>query len=254
MIDSYIIIISAGIFIIAGTVKGVVGLGLPSISLALLTLAIDLPTAMSIMLVPSFMTNVWQAVVGGNFKATLIRIWPLLLFASCTIWIGTYFLTLIDLLLLSALLGAVLIIYSLLNLKGINFFVEVRNELWVGVLLGCINGLITGMTGSFAVPGVIYLQAIKLKRDAFVQGMGMLFMVSTFVLGMTMYQKSLLSLNHGVLSCLCLFPAILGMVMGQKIRKMMSETTFRKVLFSFLLVLGIYLFLVNLSDYIIQKV
>ena len=82
MIDSYTIIISVGIFIIAGTVKGVVGLGLPSISLALLTLAIDLPSAMSIMLVPSFITNIWQAVVGGEFKAILIRIWPLLLFAS----------------------------------------------------------------------------------------------------------------------------------------------------------------------------
>ena len=67
MIDSYTIIIAVGVFIIAGTVKGVIGLGLPAISLALLTAAIDLPSAMSLMLVPSLITNIWQAVVGGEF-------------------------------------------------------------------------------------------------------------------------------------------------------------------------------------------
>ena len=81
MIDSYTIIIAVGVFIIAGIVKGVLGLGLPTISLALLTVAIDLPSAMSIMLVPSLITNIWQAFIGGNFKSTLIRIWPFILFA-----------------------------------------------------------------------------------------------------------------------------------------------------------------------------
>ncbi len=250
MIDSYTIIIAVGVFIIAGIVKGVLGLGLPSISLALLTVAIDLPSAMSIMLVPSLITNIWQASVGGNFKVTLIRIWPLLLFASGTIWIGALFLTRINIFFLSALLGVVLIVYSLINLAGFRFIVEARNELLVGGILGCINGVITGMTGSFAVPGVMYLQAINLKRDALIQAMGMLFLVSTFALGMSLQQNKFLSFNIGLLSCLCLFPAIVGMVIGQKIRSKLPETTFRKVLFYSLLVLGIYLLVVKLNHYV----
>jgi len=217
MIDSYTIIIAVGVFIIAGTVKGVIGLGLPTISLALLTAAIDLPSAMSLMLVPSLITNIWQAVVGGNFKDTLIRIWPFLLFASGTIWIGALSLTRINLFLLSSLLGGVLIVYSVLNLAGFRFIVEARHEFWVGGLVGCLNGVLTGMTGSFVVPGIMYLQAINLKRDALIQAMGMLFMASTLAIGLSLKQNRFLSFNHGVLSCLCLFPAIVGMVLGQKI-------------------------------------
>ena len=82
-----------------------------------------------------------------NFKVTLIRIWPLLLFASGTIWIGALFLTRINIFFLSALLGVVLIVYSLINLAGFRFIIEARNELLVGAILGCINGVITGMTG-----------------------------------------------------------------------------------------------------------
>ena len=217
MIDSYTIIIAVGVFIIAGTVKGVIGLGLPTISLALLTAAIDLPSAMSLMLVPSLITNIWQAVVGGNFKDTLIRIWPFLLFASGTIWIGALSLTRINLFLLSSLLGGVLIVYSVLNMAGFRFIVEARHKFWVGGLVGCLNGVLTGMTGSFVVPGIMYLQAINLKRDALIQAMGMLFMASTLAIGLSLKQNRFLSFNHGVLSCLCLFPAIVGMVLGQKI-------------------------------------
>ncbi len=38
-----------GSFLLAGFVKGIVGLGLPSISLALLTAFLDLPTAMALL-------------------------------------------------------------------------------------------------------------------------------------------------------------------------------------------------------------
>jgi len=41
-----------------------------------------------------------------------------------------------------------------------------------------------------------------------------------------------------------------GMVIGQKIRSKLPETTFRKVLFYSLLVLGIYLLVVKLNHYV----
>ena len=76
------------IFLIAGAVKGVIGLGLPTISLALLTLIFDLPTAMATLLLPSFVTNLWQAMVGGNGRRLLNRLWPFLLPAMLLVWAG----------------------------------------------------------------------------------------------------------------------------------------------------------------------
>ena len=61
---SYAVIGSS--FLLAGFVKGVVGLGLPTISLALLTVLLDLPTAMALLVVPAFSTNLWQGFIGGH--------------------------------------------------------------------------------------------------------------------------------------------------------------------------------------------
>jgi hypothetical protein len=72
----------AATFFIAGGVKGVIGLGLPSVSLALLTATLGLYEAMAILLVPSFVTNLWQAVVGGELRAILARTWPFTFFSQ----------------------------------------------------------------------------------------------------------------------------------------------------------------------------
>ncbi|MDH3473833.1 MAG: TSUP family transporter, partial [Rhodospirillales bacterium] len=121
MFDAFTILAIVGTFLIAGTVKGVIGLGLPTVSLALLTVAIDLPHAMALLLVPSFVTNVWQAVVGENGFAILRRLWPFLLMATATVWLGALALTRVDLSLLSALLGGLLVVYSAVSLAGLRF-------------------------------------------------------------------------------------------------------------------------------------
>lgn len=162
-------------FLLAGAVKGVIGLGLPTVSLGLLTAALDLPTAMALLLVPSFVTNLWQALVGGNAIEILRRIWPFLLMASATVWIGARALTSVDLALLSALLGFLLVAYAVISLGGIRLAINPQQEVWVGPLIGTANGVLTGMTGSFVVPGVMFLQAIGLPRDRLIQAMGMLF-------------------------------------------------------------------------------
>ena len=86
-------------------------------------------------------------------------------------------------------------------------------------LAGLVNGVLTGMTGSFVVPGVMYLQALGLSRDALIQAMGMLFTVSTLALGFALQANDLLRMEHGALSTMALAPAVAGMVIGQRIRK-----------------------------------
>ncbi len=241
MLDAATILSIAATFLIAGTVKGVIGLGLPTVSLALLAMALHLPNAMAVLLVPSFVTNVWQATVGGHGRALLRRIWPFLLVATITVQLGALALTRVDLSLLTALLGLLIVAYAAANLAGLRLRVEGRHEGWAGPLIGLVNGVLAGMTGSFGMPGVMYLQALGLSRDALIQAMGMLFTVSTLALGLALQGANLLRLEHGVLSTLALLPALAGMVVGQRIRKRLSEELFRKIFFLSLLVLGAYL-------------
>src|SRR3546814_9909279 len=73
---------------------------------------------MALMLAPAFVSNVWQAFSGGGTLGVLRRIWPFLLMAAVTVWLGALALTRIDLHLLSALLGVLLITYSVVSLAG----------------------------------------------------------------------------------------------------------------------------------------
>ncbi|MEM8645296.1 MAG: sulfite exporter TauE/SafE family protein [Pseudomonadota bacterium] len=228
-------------FLLAGTVKGVIGLGLPTVSLGLLTVAADLPTAMALLLIPSFVTNLWQAVVGGKLRELLSRTWPFLLLATLTVWLGAWALTQVDLAYLSALLGLLLVAYAVISLAGLRLTVTPGQEVWAGPLTGAVNGVLTGMTGSFVVPGVMYLQAIGLPRDMLIQAMGVLFTLSTLALAYALQSNQLLTAEKGLLSLAGLVPALVGMVVGQKIRAHLPESTFRRIFFSALLLLGVYI-------------
>jgi uncharacterized membrane protein YfcA len=168
MPDLSILIIVALTFVLAGAVKGVIGLGLPSVSLAVLTVAIDLPSAMALMLVPSFVTNLWQALAGGRAITLLCKLWLFFLTATVAIWFGALLFTHIDARLLSSLLGVLLALYAIVNLIGYRINIGAGQQPWCGPLFGSLNGALAGLTGSFVVPGVMYLQAIGLARDELV--------------------------------------------------------------------------------------
>lgn len=243
MEDPGFLIIVVATFLVAGAVKGVIGLGLPSVSLGLLTVAADLPTAMALLLIPSFATNLWQGAVGGHAGVLTRKLWPFFLTAAAMILVGGLALTRVNLPLLSGLLGVLLAAYAALSLSGVRFHLKSSAHTGAGLAFGTVNGILTGMTGSFVVPGVLYLQMLGLERDQLIQAMGLLFTISTVVLAVSLQSNSLLTAELGLLSFAGLIPAAIGMYAGQRIRKSLSEAVFRKVFFLALLALGLYIIL-----------
>lgn len=243
MTDSYSLIIIALTFLLAGGVKGTIGLGLPVISLGVLVATFDLTIAMALIVIPAFVTNVWQATVGGNGIAILRRIWLFLCFAIVAIWIGSIALTTINTLYLSIFLGMLFLSYSIVIFIGFRFSVRPRHEQWMGPLFGAVNGIFTGMTGTLSMPGVLYLQAIGLSKDMLVQAMGILFLLSTVSLAIALQNNNLLPLELTSLSALAVIPALFGMAIGQRIRKRLSEEKFRQVVSIGIFFLGIFIIL-----------
>ena len=241
MTDAPILAAIGAAFLVAGFVKGVVGLGLPTVSLALLAAVLGLPQAMALLLVPSFATNLMQALAGGGAGQVLRRHWPFFLLACATVWIGALALTRLDTDILAGLLGVVLVVYSTVNLAGFRVTIPAGHRSWAGPVFGAANGVLTGMTGSFVVPGVIYLQAIGLGRDVLVQAMGILFTLSTLALAAALGGNGLLGADLGLLSALALLPALAGMAIGRRVRGRLSEARFRTVLFAALLAMGVHL-------------
>ena len=66
-----------GAYLLAGFVKGVIGMGLPTVAIGLLGLMVTPAQAAAILVVPSFATNVWQGLAGGELRALLRHLWPM---------------------------------------------------------------------------------------------------------------------------------------------------------------------------------
>lgn len=219
--------------------KGVVGFGLPTIALAILTMAGSLYDAMGLLLLPSLITNIWQALDGSRLRSLARRLWPFLLIAVLGTLVGLRLASGFDPRLLVVLMGALLVLHGLSGLRGWKLRIAERRERPAGLLAGGLNGLLTGLTGSFVVPGVIYLQALGLPRDRLVQAMGMLFTVSTLALLGGLGAEGLLTLDIGMLSALGVPAALIGMVIGRRIRSLLPERQFRQVFQVAVLLLGI---------------
>ena len=181
--------------LLAGLLKGIIGVGFQTVGIALLTVITNLPNAISLLLIPSLVTNLWQAGAGGELFTILIRLWPLIITASMMVWFGSIALTSVSLSYLSALLGILLIIYSTFSLFGLRFEVKTKNEWWLAPFIGLINGVLTGMTGIFVVPCVFYFQAIGFRKDTLIQSMGIFFTALTLMLIVSLKTKNILTLE-----------------------------------------------------------
>ena len=230
-------------FFVAGFVKGVVGLGLPTISLAALTATLGLHPAMALVLAPSLATNLFQATRGGHGKAVVRRLWPYLMAAAVGIWLGVRILVVSDAALLSKLLGVMIVVYSLLSLARFKPSVPPSLEAWIAPPLGVINGVLTGLTGAFVVPSVFYLQALGLERNVLVQAMGTMFLFSTVCMALALGGHAFITVDLALLSSAAVIPAMGGMVVGRRLSRRLSEAVFRQLLFAALLALGLYILL-----------
>lgn len=243
MIDNEILFIALVTFFFAGVIKGIVGLGLPTFSLAILTVFADLPTAMAILIAPSLVSNFWQAVKGGSFRIVFEKCWPFMFCATATVLVGAAIFLSFDVRYLSVFLGCLIVFYAISGFFGFELPETQSRSKWIGPVLGVLNGLFTGLTGSFVVPGVMYLKSLGLNRDEFVQSMGILFTLSTLGLLFGLQQNNLFPKEFGLISLYAVAPAIIGMSLGKRVRNYFSESVFNLVFFCVLFVLGAYIIL-----------
>ena len=231
------------IFLLAGMVKGVIGLGLPTIAMGLLTVFYPPATAASLLLIPSTVTNVWQLCLGTHLWSLLKRLWPML----AGITIGTLWSVLPPLSSnnswVHAGLGLILCLYALWGLLAKKLPSSARHERYLSPLIGYVTGTITAATGVFVLPAVPYLQTLSLSKDELIQALGLSFTVSTLALAaQLLWQQGLPNMNVG-LSALAIVPALVGMYVGQYLRRFISEAVFKRCFFIGLLLLGGYMLL-----------
>jgi uncharacterized membrane protein YfcA len=231
----------AAVFLLAGFVKGMIGMGLPTVGVGLLGLMMSPAEAAAIIVVPSLVTNVWQAAAGGALREVARRLWPMLLGIGVGTWLGAVALPSAKSGQATIWLGVALVAYAVFGLCNLHPKTPPRHERWVGALAGIATGAVSIATAIFTIPGVPYVQSLGLDRDKLVQALGLSFTTSTVALAVALSQSGEMNAGVALPALAALAASLAGMAAGQKIRGLVSPRTFRLCFFIGLLVLGAHL-------------
>lgn len=228
-------------FLSAGMVKGVTGMGLPTVAMGLLGAVMPPAAAAAILVIPSFVTNAWQLLAGPATARVTRRLWAMMLGIVLGTLGGAALLVRVDPEWSAFALGLALVLYAAYALISPTLAVRPRAEPWLSPLVGLVTGAITGATGVFVMPAVPYLQALQLDRDELVQALGLSFTVSTIALAGGLAAHGAFRLDQLGVSALAVIPALAGMWFGQKVRARITPQRFRQCFLAFLLLLGLEL-------------
>jgi len=236
------IIFGLAVFLVAGTVKGLVGLGLPTITIALTSLVLPLPEAIALITLPTIVSNTWQAAVGGKFGIIVRRQWPLIVPLAIVLYLTVWLIGQKGPDWAFLVLAAVLILYSSLGLLRIRLHIHADLERPLAPVIGVVSGFVGGLVGVPVVPLMPYLQGLDIKPTELVQTLGVVLVATSITLTLSLLQFGLLDGPRALVSAAAVVPALAGMWLGQQIRRRLSVEQFRLAVFWALLLTGVYTF------------
>lgn len=236
------VLFAFAVFLLAGAVKGLVGLGLPTITIALTSLVLPLSDSMALIALPTILTNLWQAAVGGKFWLIVRRQWPLIVPLAMTLYLTMWLVGRKTPDWAFLVLAAVLVSYSALGLFRIRLRIPADIEKPLAPVIGAVSGFVAGVVGVPVIPLMPYLQGLDIKPTELVQTLGVVLCATSVTLTVSLLRFGLLDGPHAIVSAIACVPAIAGMWIGTKIRLRLSVEQFRLAVLWALLLTGLYTF------------
>ena len=236
-----LLIFIAAVFLLAGFVKGVIGLGLPTVSMGLLAVAMPPAHALAIVIAPGILTNIWQTFAGPYFLGIVKRLWPLLLSLAVGIWLNADMMTGPYARYGTILIGVLLVIYAIVSLRKVAITVRPRDEKWVGGVIGFVTGVISAATGVQVIPSMPFMQALGMKKDELIQALGVFFTIATVAQAFNLSAAGILDESTALPGVVALAASFSGMAIGQAVRTRLEPETFRHWFLIAMILLGIYL-------------
>lgn len=230
-------------FVAAGVVKGTIGVGLPLLAVPLLALVLPPMTAIALLAVPVLASNVWQAVDGHGSRGNLRRFMPLCVMLLISTLISVRLALALPAHVLTTLIAASVLCAVVLMLLDQGKGIAGPKERWmgptVGVLAGAMGG-VSSMTGPFIIT---YLMGLRLPREVFIGSISIIYLFGMIPLYASMAVYGSLGAPEAAVSAVGLVPLAIGMALGKRLRRRLSEAAFRRVLLAFLACLALLLIL-----------
>ena len=231
------------VFVIAGTIKGALGVGFPAFAMSVFPIFIDSSFGVAILAIPILLTNFpqfftvkgWQPIARRFLLAGGVILVTTFIVAQLTADVTSRWINII--------VGLSLTLFALSSLFKVNIPAKESPHCQIGV--GLVSGLIGGIAAVTA-PAMVYAVALKMPREEFMAAGGFMFFTSGVVLiaGLsTAIVLNSVTLKHSLGSVVV---SQMGFRIGTWIRPKLSERVFRTALQRTILALGLHLTLVNI--------
>lgn len=223
-------------FLFAAFLKGTAGLGFATTCLGIMASYLDMRLAIPLVVIPSLLSNAMVMIDAGGFLTIMRRFWLMYLAALPGLAVGLWLLGSSDTALPRAVLGLSMSLYGMWGLWGGQLRLSHTPGLAVGV--GITTGLINGLTGSQIMPIMPYLMSLDITKDELVQAINTSFTFASLIMLFGLGRLGLLSTEIMLVSAVGIVPVGAGIWVGGRVRRLLPEAVFRKIVLFMILVLG----------------
>ena len=226
---------------VAGLMKGIVGVGLAQVGLPLLAMLIDVRAAVMLLSIPLVLSNVPQALDGGDTIACLMRLVPVLLGMIPGILIGVTVLVGGDPVITKMMAGSVIVLAAGLTLIAPRFQLRESFKTPVGVVAGFAGGALGGVAAQSGPLVFTYLLAKGLRGKEFTKEASLFLVLSSALLAIFLSSSRIFSWVDLAFSSAALIPVGIGMCLGQRLRDVVPAHFFKAAVLAVVLASGLVL-------------
>ena len=218
------------IFFVGGIVKGLIGVGLPTITLTLLSFLYDIKFSISVILLPVVFTNLIQ-MLDGKYLLKIFNDVKVFLFSSFIfIVLGFYFLIILNSKIILFFLAIILIVTSSLSIMKYELKIKNYKSKYFQFFIGSMTGIITGVTSIYTMPFIFLIQSLNYPKEKIIQLMGLTFFGFSSIQFILFSFNGLINPEILIFSLISCIPIFIGIYVGNILRNKISENLFKYLL------------------------
>ena len=234
--DIGVTLIILGAFFFAGIIKGFLGIGLPPAVMAVLTLVIETPIAISLLTLPIIFTNLFQYLRCDSPVEIAKKYWLFGVSIMISIFLTSLFIMSFPKALISVTIGFAMISFSLSQMVGakISFGASSAWHCAIGMLAGVLGGL----SSIWSPPVAMYLLARNVSKAEFIGATGFLFLAGSVPLAIGLGFAEVLTIETVLHSLIGLIVVLAGFWVGECLRGFVHQDSFRQIILWVFLIMG----------------
>ena len=204
--------------------------------MAILTLVIDTPIAISLLTLPIIFTNLFQYLGCDKPFEIAKRYWLFGLSIMVSIFFTSLFIMSFPRSIISVTIGFAMISFSLSQMFGakISFGASSMWHFAIGVFAGVLGGL----SSIWSPPVAMYLLARNVSKAEFIGATGFLFLAGSIPLAIGLGFAGVLTIDTVLHSLMGLIVVLVGFWLGEWLQKFIAQDLFRQIVLWAFLIMG----------------